>query len=53
MKKRKKDLRISQKTRMKNRDKELEMKEHLHALTDKKEALQRQEFIYKLERAGL
>jgi len=53
MKKGKKDRESAQKVRVKSRDKEVEMKEHLHALTDKKEAEKRKEFIYKLEREGL
>lgn len=53
MKKGKKDRGVAQKVRVKSRDKEVEMKEHLHALTDKKIADQRKEFIYKLEREGL
>ncbi|MEA9357953.1 hypothetical protein SHI21_17105 [Bacteriovorax sp. PP10] len=36
MKKGKKDRKIIQKVRIKNRDNELEMKEHLHAILDKK-----------------
>lgn len=36
MKKRKKDRKVVQKVRVKNRDKELEMKDHLHSLLDKK-----------------
>jgi hypothetical protein len=36
MKKGKKDRKIIQKVRIKSRDKELEMKDHLHSLLDKK-----------------
>ena len=50
MKKGKKDRKIAQKVRVKSHDKELEMKEHLHALTDKKSDEQkRQDLIYKME----
>lgn len=52
MKKGKKDRAIAQKVRVKSRDKELEMKEHLHALTDKKAEEKRKELIYKMERVG-
>jgi hypothetical protein len=38
MKKGKKDRKIAQNVRVKSRDKEVEMKEYLHALTDKKVA---------------
>lgn len=51
MKKGKKDQKIVQKVRVKSHDKELEMKEHLHALTDKKSDEQKkQDLIYKMER---
>ena len=36
MKKGKKDRKIIQKVRVKNKDNELEMKEHLHSILDKK-----------------
>jgi hypothetical protein len=36
MKKGKKDRKVVQKVRLNNKDKELEMKDHLHSLLDKK-----------------
>lgn len=53
MKKNKKNRESAPKVRVNSRDKEVEMKEHLHALTDKKEVEKRKGFIYKQEREGL
>lgn len=50
MKKIKKNRESAPKIRVHHRDKEVEMKEHLHALIDKKEVEKSKRFIYKQER---